>query len=298
MKAADKQQINIYKVKNLVNGKCYIGQTSKSVAARLSQHWHSANVLNLPNPFHKAIRKYGKDAFAIETVVVCEQKMADYYEHCMIALSNSYASTQSGYNVANPLDHFRSIVSLKGEDHPMAKLKESDVIAIRKNLHLSNFEISKMYGITCGHVKKIRSGKVWKCAGKTHHFSEYKKDRACGERHYACVVSDEIRAIIKADITTNTCELAKRYGLDKGLIPKIRGPQPQIKKASLIDEKIAQYVLDNPEISNSKLSKITGISIATISRIKTGKQFGHLVSNANRSQWSVFFDRQKKAIGG
>ena len=67
---------NIYKVKNLVNGKCYIGQTSKSVAARLSQHWHSANVLNLPNPFHKAIRKYGKEAFAIETVVVCEQKKA------------------------------------------------------------------------------------------------------------------------------------------------------------------------------------------------------------------------------
>lgn len=179
----------------------------------------------------------------------------------------------------------------------MAKLKTQDVIDIRNSFHLSNFEVSKRYGIVCGTVKQIRAGRTWDGVGGRHHFSKYKKDVLTGERHHACVVSDEIRAAIKSDTTTNTRDLARRYGLDKSLIPTIRGAQPQIRKARMIEDRIAQYVLDNPDLANSTLSKELSISVATISRIKTGKQFSHLKSMATEKQWESFYERQKKSLG-
>lgn len=54
----------IYIIKNTINSKIYIGQTTVSVKTRLNQH------LNWPtNPhFGYAVNKYGKAAFVIETL--------------------------------------------------------------------------------------------------------------------------------------------------------------------------------------------------------------------------------------
>lgn len=57
----------IYKITNKVNQKIYIGQTNKSPEDRLNEH-----IINAENGkmFHlsKAIRKYGKENFIIETI--------------------------------------------------------------------------------------------------------------------------------------------------------------------------------------------------------------------------------------
>jgi len=106
-----------------------------------------------------------------------------------------------------------------------------------------------------------------------------------------------VRALIKEDDCTNTKILADRHGISASLVKCIRGSQPQIAKLRVINDEIAQNVLDNPEIANSVLSKKLGISIATISRIKTGKQFSHLVSKASKEQWDIFFFKQKRATG-
>jgi group I intron endonuclease len=55
----------IYKITNSVNGKCYIGQTIRSVGQRFKEHFHpSSGCLFL----QRAIIKYGKDAFRVETL--------------------------------------------------------------------------------------------------------------------------------------------------------------------------------------------------------------------------------------
>lgn len=60
----------IYKFTNLVNGKVYIGQTSKRFRDRLSDHiW---KMKNNPCYFHKAISKYGLHNFDIQILQQCD----------------------------------------------------------------------------------------------------------------------------------------------------------------------------------------------------------------------------------
>jgi hypothetical protein len=288
--------VTIYRVENLVNGKAYIGQTKATVAKRLNQHWYAAK-RGISNPFHKALRKYGRSAFTISPVLICDGSMANYYEHAVLKMYGCYAHNKAGYNVADPLNHFSSINDCKGEKHPMARLNESDILYIRADTNLSHSDVAEKYSIAYGHVKSIRSGRAWAEVGGLRPLTEYKKDKKTGENHPNCVVSDAIRALIKSDTMTNSTALARLYGIDKSLIYSIRGAQPHIKKINLIDDKIAQYALDHPDVANSKLSKELGISVATISRIKNGKQFSHLMSNATEEQWAAFRIGQQRATG-
>lgn len=59
----------IYKITNLVNNKCYIGQTIRSVEKRWSEHKYSvkSNYYNFDHSIlHKALKKYGIDNFSVE----------------------------------------------------------------------------------------------------------------------------------------------------------------------------------------------------------------------------------------
>lgn len=50
----------IYQIQNTINGKCYIGQTTRSIKRRLNEHlqnWKHSSLI------HKALKKYGIDNF-------------------------------------------------------------------------------------------------------------------------------------------------------------------------------------------------------------------------------------------
>lgn len=59
----------IYKWTNTVNGKIYIGQTTKSLRHRTRMHINSSNS-GTTFPLHLAIQKYGKEAFIVEQIAV------------------------------------------------------------------------------------------------------------------------------------------------------------------------------------------------------------------------------------
>ncbi len=59
----------IYLVKNLVNGKCYIGQTVQKLQNRWRQHVYAAQKPKYP--LHLAIGKYGVSAFTLEVLAEC-----------------------------------------------------------------------------------------------------------------------------------------------------------------------------------------------------------------------------------
>lgn len=74
---------------NTENGKCYVGMTTRTLAQRRSEHNHMALNKNSRVLFHKAIHKYGKDAFTWETLYVdddakklfsVEQKYIDRFD--------------------------------------------------------------------------------------------------------------------------------------------------------------------------------------------------------------------------
>lgn len=60
----------IYKCTNLINNKCYIGQTIRKLNKRINRHIHSKN----NSYFHKALKKYDKDEFKWEILCECETK--------------------------------------------------------------------------------------------------------------------------------------------------------------------------------------------------------------------------------
>ena len=88
----------IYKVVNKINGKCYIGQTIKSLKYRKSCHLWEVNRNNTNVYFHNAIRKYGKDNFEWKILCKCETKdELDEMEFHYIKQYNSFKP--NGYNL-------------------------------------------------------------------------------------------------------------------------------------------------------------------------------------------------------
>lgn len=88
----------IYKATNLINDKCYIGQTISSLAHRKRQHKCEA-VNNYSNMIlSKSIRKYGWENFSWEIICECSaRKELNEKETFYIENYNTY--TPNGYNL-------------------------------------------------------------------------------------------------------------------------------------------------------------------------------------------------------
>lgn len=132
----------VYKITNSVNGKVYIGITTKSVRSRWKAHLCNAFVKNVNYYLYKAMRKYGKEAFSIETIHEAES-LVDLLEaeKRFITECNSYA-TANGYNQTlggegvfglkwkpEALENMRMRVKAwlsVPENHPMYGKKHSD----------------------------------------------------------------------------------------------------------------------------------------------------------------------------
>ena len=90
----------IYKCTNNVNGKVYIGYTQKSLDKRIIEH-KSNSKKGSHYLLHKAIKKYGVDAFHWE--IIFESKDKNYLlgemECYFIKEYNSYFENNCGYNM-------------------------------------------------------------------------------------------------------------------------------------------------------------------------------------------------------
>lgn len=91
--------IGIYKIKNLINGKVYIGQ-STNIEGRKKDHkrriWNS-NSSQYNSYLYRSIRKYGLDNFEFSVLEECLSKDLDNKESCWIKFYNSN-NPEQGYN--------------------------------------------------------------------------------------------------------------------------------------------------------------------------------------------------------
>ena len=83
----------IYKITNLVNGKIYIGQTVQSLKKRFEQHCG-----NKKSVLGRAIQKYGKENFYIETVEECDT-IEELNEREKFWIAKSDCIAPKGYNL-------------------------------------------------------------------------------------------------------------------------------------------------------------------------------------------------------
>jgi group I intron endonuclease len=108
---------NIYAIRNLINGKVYIGQTS-NIGRRWRTHLHRAKS-GLCRPLYSAIRKYGKESFSIEVLLECDESVVDEKEIEYIRLFES-CSPDRGYNLAGG-----GSATFKHSDESKRKISES-----------------------------------------------------------------------------------------------------------------------------------------------------------------------------
>jgi len=88
----------VYLITNLINGKRYVGQTTRSVEARWKSHTWACTLVKPTMPVTKAIKKYGKSNFKIEILQHCtSQEDTDAAEiHFATTLSTF---VPKGYNL-------------------------------------------------------------------------------------------------------------------------------------------------------------------------------------------------------
>lgn len=99
----------IYCIRNTLNGKCYIGQTRRTVDQRWREHFtHTSNILG------RAIRKYGKAVFEVSSV--CEIPNEELDKREVIEIRERGTLIPNGYNISQggthvPLRKFGIIVN-------------------------------------------------------------------------------------------------------------------------------------------------------------------------------------------
>lgn len=86
----------IYLIRNKINGRCYIGKSSRSTQFRWRQHKTEARIGRLKKPLYDDMRKFGFDAFEIVTLAeVDSQTRLNRLEKKYI---EEYQAVEEGYN--------------------------------------------------------------------------------------------------------------------------------------------------------------------------------------------------------
>jgi group I intron endonuclease len=88
----------IYLIRNLDNGKVYVGQTTQPMAARWKQHCSDA-AFRRSYPLHLAIRKYGRDRFELVILAECSGQDELNRRESELVVENRAGERGMGYNV-------------------------------------------------------------------------------------------------------------------------------------------------------------------------------------------------------
>lgn len=104
----------IYKITNIINSKVYVGQTRQTLQVRWSDHKKNFKELRDDMVIHKAMFKYGPEAFKFEEIELCDNDLLDERERYWISF---YDSFYNGYNgtpggQAGPKTDYLAIKSL------------------------------------------------------------------------------------------------------------------------------------------------------------------------------------------
>lgn len=133
----------IYKITNLLNQHCYIGQTSRDYKTRWEEHKREAyegSSLGYNFILHKAFRKYGIENFSFELLEECENNLLQDKEKYWISFYKSFSGDgYGGYNMTrggegNLLISYETVYKLWDEGYTttqIGEILEHDRSAIR-----------------------------------------------------------------------------------------------------------------------------------------------------------------------
>lgn len=147
--------IGIYKITNLINGKCYIGQ-SVNIAKRWSVERRYAFIESRPEykyPLSCAFRKYGVENFEFEVIEECSRELLNERECYWADYYNSYAPY--GYN----LSYCGRFGNITGVALSIESVKE--IIKLLRTTQLTQTEIGEKFNVSWKAIQCINTGTRW-----------------------------------------------------------------------------------------------------------------------------------------
>ena len=141
----------IYKITNLINNKCYIGQSTDIIGRW--RHHKAASKNEMSNsynyPLQRAFRKYGIENFSFEIIEECLKSQLDQRESYWI---NYYeALGDKGYNQ----------VRVQQAGTKITPLQVWDIIDMLKNTEISTEELGKEFNVSGRAIRAINTGEAW-----------------------------------------------------------------------------------------------------------------------------------------
>lgn len=160
--------IGIYKITNLINNKCYIGQ-SRDISRRFLRH-KNYFLEDSHYPLYRAFKKYGIENFSFEIIEECEIDELDNKEIFWI---DYYDSHNNGYNQTD---------GGQGSTNSIVKLSHEDVMIIYDLLLNSNIQqkdIARQFNVGEDTISEINHGKTRVQKGFSFPLRTYKKKKYC-----------------------------------------------------------------------------------------------------------------------
>jgi len=135
----------IYRIKNMITGKCYVGQSKIDIEGRWKTHIRELrNNKHLNNKLQNTWNKYGEENFIFGVIEECEVEQCNEMERYWIAyydsFHNGYNNTEGGEGISgwNHSEETRKKISEHNaaKNNPETRKKMSDNHAF-KGKHLS-----------------------------------------------------------------------------------------------------------------------------------------------------------------
>ena len=200
----------IYLIKNKVNGKCYVGQTSRTFETRFNEHFRDLknnkhlNSNGKPDKLQRAWNKYGEDNFTFDILEIVEDiNLLNEKEKYWVDYYDSY------YNGYNQTEGGEGTIGYKHTEETKKKISES--VLGEKN---------PMYG-------KNHSGEKNPMYGKNHSeetkekISNTLKGKMVGENHPLWIeITDEMIEDYKNRI--RRCDFCSKYNVSRTIWNKMR----------------------------------------------------------------------------
>lgn len=151
----------IYKIRNNLDGKEYVGQTTKTVESRFKGHCEETRNRHISN----AIRSYGKDNFTVETVALANnQDELNELERLYVEMFNTmfpggYNHRAGGNQNGVCSDEMRSKISKARSGQPLLKKRgehRSEEYRLKISKGLGGKEI-KATNLSTGEVKVYKT---------------------------------------------------------------------------------------------------------------------------------------------
>ena len=187
----------IYKITNLINNKCYIGQTTKSIEERWNRHKRDAfnkEKYNYEYPLYRAFRKYGIENFSFEIIEKCKISELNEKEIYWIKYYNS--AGHNGYNQ-----------TLGGDGTRILELDEQEVIKKYEEFQVIE-KVAKFFNCAPASIGNIL---------KKHNIKIISAQEHAKEKAFIIYMLNENNEILK---NFNSIREASRWLVDSGLVKK------------------------------------------------------------------------------